>query len=39
MNAGNRDFVLRYRLAGKDLASGLMLYPGDGAGKRELLPR
>jgi Ca-activated chloride channel homolog len=29
MNAGNRDFVLRYRLAGKDLASGLMLYPGD----------
>jgi len=28
-NAGNRDFVLRYRLAGKDLASGLMMYPGD----------
>jgi len=28
-NGGNRDFVLRYRLAGKDLASGLMLYPGD----------
>jgi Ca-activated chloride channel homolog len=26
--AGNRDFVLRYRLAGKDLASGLMLYQG-----------
>jgi Ca-activated chloride channel family protein len=33
MNGGNRDFVLRYRLAGKDLASGLMLYPGDAAGK------
>jgi Ca-activated chloride channel family protein len=32
-NGGNRDFVLRYRLAGKDLASGLMLYPGDAAGK------
>jgi len=28
-NGGNRDFVLRYRLAGKDLASGLMMYPGD----------
>jgi Ca-activated chloride channel family protein len=28
-NGGNRDFVLRYRLAGKELASGLMLYPGD----------
>ncbi len=27
-SAGNRDFVLRYRLAGKDLASGLMLYEG-----------
>ncbi|MFT3698254.1 MAG: VIT and VWA domain-containing protein [Kofleriaceae bacterium] len=27
-NAGNRDFVLRYRLAGKDLASGLMTYAG-----------
>jgi Ca-activated chloride channel family protein len=26
--SGNRDFVLRYRLAGKDLVSGLMLYPG-----------
>ncbi len=26
--AGNRDFVLRYRLAGKDLASGLMVYHG-----------
>jgi Ca-activated chloride channel homolog len=28
-SAGNRDFVLRYRLSGKDLASGLLLYPGD----------
>ena len=28
-DAGNRDFVLRYRLAGKDLASGLMLYQGE----------
>ncbi|HEY0251383.1 MAG TPA: VWA domain-containing protein, partial [Kofleriaceae bacterium] len=26
--AGNRDFVLRYRLAGADLASGLMTYAG-----------
>ncbi|CAN5732066.1 marine proteobacterial sortase target protein [soil metagenome] len=26
--AGNRDFVLRYRLAGKDLASGMMVYQG-----------
>ena len=26
--AGNRDFVLRYALAGADLASGLMLYQG-----------
>jgi Ca-activated chloride channel homolog len=25
---GNRDFVLRYRLGGDDLASGLLLYPG-----------
>jgi Ca-activated chloride channel homolog len=25
---GNRDFVLRYRLAGDELASGLVLYPG-----------
>ncbi|MEO9182264.1 MAG: VIT and VWA domain-containing protein, partial [Kofleriaceae bacterium] len=32
-NGGNRDFVLRYRLAGKDLASGLMLYPGQAAGQ------
>jgi len=27
-NAGNRDFVLRYRLAGDDVHSGLLLYPG-----------
>lgn len=26
--AGNRDFVLRYRLAGSELSSGLLLYPG-----------
>jgi len=26
---GNRDFVLRYRLAGADLASGLMTFQGD----------
>lgn len=26
---GNRDFVLDYRLAGGDIASGLLLYPGD----------
>jgi Ca-activated chloride channel family protein len=26
--AGNRDFVLRYQLAGKDIAQGLLLYPG-----------
>lgn len=29
-NAGNRDFVLRYRLAGKDLASGLMTFAEPG---------
>ena len=27
-SAGDRDFVLRYRLAGQDLASGLMVYQG-----------
>ena len=27
-DAGNRDFVLRYRLAGSELATGLLLYPG-----------
>ena len=27
---GNRDFVLRYRLAGDQIASGLILYQGDG---------
>ena len=26
--AGNKDFVLRYRLAGDDIASGLLLFPG-----------
>ena len=26
--SGNRDFVLRYRLAGKEIASGLLLYQG-----------
>ncbi|MEP7074234.1 MAG: VIT domain-containing protein [Acidobacteriota bacterium] len=26
---GNRDFVLQYRLAGKQIASGLMLYQGE----------
>jgi Ca-activated chloride channel homolog len=25
---GNKDFVLRYRLAGDDIASGLLLFPG-----------
>lgn len=25
---GNKDFVLRYRLAGKDIAPGLLLFPG-----------
>lgn len=29
IDAGNRDFVLRYRLAGSELSSGLLLYPGD----------
>ncbi|MEZ4364267.1 MAG: VIT domain-containing protein [Kofleriaceae bacterium] len=28
-SAGDRDFVLRYRLSGSELASGLLLYPGD----------
>ena len=27
---GNRDFVLRYRLAGEQIASGLILYQGEG---------
>ncbi len=27
-NAGNKDYVLRYRLAGKSIQSGLLLYPG-----------
>ncbi len=27
--AGNRDFVLRYQLAGKQIQSGLILYPGE----------
>jgi Ca-activated chloride channel family protein len=27
--AGNRDFILRYRLAGREIASGLLLYEGD----------
>ena len=27
---GNRDFVLRYRLAGDQIASGLLLYQGEG---------
>jgi Ca-activated chloride channel family protein len=26
--AGNRDFILKYRLAGKKVQSGLLLYPG-----------
>ena len=26
--AGNRDFILRYRLAGREIASGLLLYQG-----------
>jgi Ca-activated chloride channel family protein len=26
---GNRDFILKYRLAGKEIRSGLMLYEGD----------
>jgi Ca-activated chloride channel homolog len=26
--SGNRDFILRYRLAGKEIASGLLLYQG-----------
>lgn len=28
-DGGNRDFILRYRLAGKEIASGLMMYEGD----------
>ena len=27
--AGNRDFILKYRLAGKEIQSGLMLYQGE----------
>lgn len=30
--ANNRDFVLDYRLAGEQMQSGLMLYPGQGPG-------
>lgn len=36
--AGNKDFVLRYRLAGDDIGSGLLLFPGtkrSGAGEPE----
>jgi Ca-activated chloride channel family protein len=29
-SGGDRDFVLRYRLGGPDLATGLLLYPGQG---------
>lgn len=33
---GNRDFVLRYRLAGEKIESGVLLWEGDGgAGRRE----
>jgi Ca-activated chloride channel family protein len=28
-NSGNRDFILRYRLAGKEVSTGLMLYEGE----------
>ncbi|HSE97303.1 MAG TPA: VIT and VWA domain-containing protein, partial [Blastocatellia bacterium] len=28
-SGGNRDFILRYRLAGDQIASGLILYPGE----------
>lgn len=28
--SGNRDFILRYRLAGREIASGLLLYQGRG---------
>jgi Ca-activated chloride channel homolog len=28
-DAGNRDFILRYSLAGKKIQSGLLLYPGE----------
>lgn len=28
-NGGNRDFILRYQLAGEQIQSGLMLYEGD----------
>lgn len=27
-NAGNRDYILRYRLQGKEVETGLLLYPG-----------
>ena len=33
--SGNRDVILRYRLAGEEIASGLLLYQGP---RRELLP-
>ena len=29
INGGNRDFILRYRLRGREIRSGLMLYEGD----------
>lgn len=28
-NSGNRDYIIKYRLAGQKIASGLMLYEGD----------
>ena len=32
---GNRDYILRYRLQGKQVQTGLLLYPGKDAGKDE----
>lgn len=32
---GDRDFVLRYQLAGDDLGTGLLLFPGPNAGQNE----
>src|SRR4029078_883834 len=32
---GNRDFVLRYRLSGDKIESGLLLWEGEGGGGRE----
>ncbi len=37
-DGGNRDFVLKYRLAGEGIQSGLLMYPGASEARREAKP-